>query len=63
MGRPPLPTGERRSRRVFFRTTTPFYRILCEAAKRNGKTVCRYVNDALMNHLDNRSTNRGESVL
>lgn len=47
MGRPPLPAGQVRSVKVFFRAEPAFYKRLVAAAKREGKAVATWIHDTL----------------
>jgi predicted HicB family RNase H-like nuclease len=47
MGRPPLPKAQRRSVKVSFRATAALHSAVVEAAKREGKSVGKYITDAL----------------
>jgi predicted HicB family RNase H-like nuclease len=47
MGRPPLPKAKRRSVRLSFRMTAALHKAVLEAAKREGKSVGKYVTDAV----------------
>lgn len=47
MGRPPLPAGQARSVRVFFRTEPALYEKLAATAKREGKPVATWIHDTL----------------
>lgn len=49
MGRPPLPKAEHKSVRLSFRVTTGLQKAIVLAAKREGKTVGRYITDTLVN--------------
>ncbi len=47
MGRPPLPKAERRSVKVSFRVTAELHKVIAEAARREGKSVGKYITEAL----------------
>jgi predicted HicB family RNase H-like nuclease len=47
MGRPPMPEGQAKSRKVFFRAEPPFYAKLEAAAKQAGKPVATWIHDTL----------------
>jgi predicted HicB family RNase H-like nuclease len=51
MGRPPLPKAERKSVRLSFRVTAAMYKAVAEAAKQEGKSVGRFVNETLETRL------------
>jgi hypothetical protein len=46
-GRKPLPEGQAKIRKVFFRAEPPFYAKLEAAAKRAGKPVATWIHDTL----------------
>jgi predicted HicB family RNase H-like nuclease len=48
MGRPPLPKAERRSVKVSFRVTATLHKAVVEAAKREGKSVGKFITDGLV---------------
>jgi len=52
MGRPPLPKAERRSVKVSFRATAALHKAVVEAAEREGKSVGKYITDALVNLVE-----------
>jgi predicted HicB family RNase H-like nuclease len=47
MGRPPLPAGQARSVKVFFRAEPALYEKLAAAAKGEGKAVGTWIHDTL----------------
>lgn len=46
-GRKPLPEGQAKSRKVFFRAEPPFYDRLKAAADRTGKPLATWIHDTL----------------
>jgi hypothetical protein len=50
-GRKPLPEGQAKSVKVFFRAEPPFYAELEAAAKQAGKPVATWIHDVLMQVL------------
>jgi predicted HicB family RNase H-like nuclease len=50
-GRKPLPEGQAKSRKVFFRAEPPFYAKLETAAKQAGKPVATWIHDTLESFL------------
>jgi predicted HicB family RNase H-like nuclease len=49
MGRPPIPKAQRKSVRLSFRVTASLHKAVVEAAKREGKSVGRFITDTLVN--------------
>ncbi len=47
MGRPPMPEGQAKNRKVFFRAEPGFYAKLEAAAKQAGKPVATWIHDTL----------------
>jgi len=46
-GRKPLPEGQAKSRKVFFRAEPPFYAKLKAAAQQAGKPIATWIHDTL----------------
>ncbi len=52
MGRPPLPKAKRRNVKVSFRATAALHKAVVEAAKREGKSVGKFITDTLANAVE-----------
>jgi len=47
MGRPPIPAAQRKSVKLSLRVTTSLHKAVSRAAKAQGQSIGRYINDAL----------------
>ena len=52
MGRPPLPKTERRSVKVSFRVTAALHKAIAEAARRESKSIGKYISETLEGRIE-----------